>query len=156
MPGVMSASRRRTRSPEDDAELMRALADAGLRRTSARARVLGLLRSLDAPASHAELETDLDDRVDRVTLYRVLDSLVEAGLAHRTVAADRVTRYASAGRRGTADDHGAHGHFHCTDCGRVYCVEVPPPARGLPRGFVVESASLNYTGRCATCRRTAD
>ncbi|MBP8163590.1 MAG: transcriptional repressor, partial [Propionivibrio sp.] len=54
----------------------------GARATPARIRVLQLLRSTPGALSHNQIEQALgESALDRVTLYRVLDWLVESGLA---------------------------------------------------------------------------
>ena len=66
-------------SASDPAARIRA---AGARATPARVRVLELLSAAPSPLSHYDIEQSLGEgSLDRVTLYRVLDWMVEAGLA---------------------------------------------------------------------------
>lgn len=134
--------------------------DTGARVTGARVQVLASLLEADRALSHAEVQRLLarDDRVevlDRVTVYRVLDWLVGAGLAHRVSGPDRVGRFsAHAGPLGAG--HGRHGHFKCVRCDRVFCMRA---SRGLarsvramlPEGFAGEQVELTVLGRCADC-----
>ncbi len=131
-----------------------ALRAIGARVTPARVRVLTLLREAQAPLSHHDVETALGpDAGDRVTLYRVLDWLAEAGLATRGVDASRVTRYAAA-RDG---QHQNHLHFHCDGCGQVYCLDTPPPPPpALPEGFQLQRAELDLHGQCQRCTSERD
>ena len=126
-----------------------ALRAAGLRVTSGRSRVLEVLRAADRPLSHGEIETAVGG--DRVTLYRILDALVGAGLALRAPDERGLFRYSAAG---TAGLHADHAHFRCTDCGAVFCLEsaLPPPPR-LPQGFRLADASFDLRGTCAACSR---
>ena len=55
---------------------------------------------------------------DRVTLYRVLEWLVDNGLAHRVTDAQRVFRFSAADD--TAKGHASHAHFRCEVCARVF------------------------------------
>jgi Fur family ferric uptake transcriptional regulator len=134
--------------------------DTGARLTGARVRVLAALLEADRALSHAEVQRLLarDDRLealDRVTVYRVLDWLVEAGLAHRVAGPDRVGRFsAHAGPLGAG--HGRHGHFKCVRCDRVFCMNASPGlARSvramLPEGFAGDQVELTVLGRCADC-----
>ncbi len=76
------------------AELIRG---AGARATPARIRVLRLLRQAPTALTHAQIESALGvPALDRVTLYRVLDWLVESGLAHKNADASRVFRFSAA------------------------------------------------------------
>ncbi len=122
---------------------------AGARVTPARVRVLLVLRAAPAALSHHEIEQALGDLVlDRVTLYRVLDWLVDRGLAHRNADARRMFRFSAA----AVGEHAAHTHFRCEDCGRVFCLDAPPPAPpSLPEGFALSRLELDLRGRCAGC-----
>jgi Fur family ferric uptake transcriptional regulator len=123
---------------------------AGARATPARVRVLDLLRGASRALSHQEIELSLGDALlDRVTLYRVLDWLVEAGLAHKSVDARRVSRFSAAEVRA---HHESHAHFRCDTCGRVFCLDsVQPAIPRVPRGFRVGQVDLSVRGECAQC-----
>lgn len=131
------------------AELIRA---AGVKVTPGRVRVLDLLRAAHQPLCHGEIESFLGNHetaIDRVTLYRVLDSLVACGLALKAVDTRGVFRFSAAGvqRR-----HTEHIHFRCIDCGGVFCLSAePPPAPKLPRGFRLSDIEFDVRGTCAGC-----
>jgi Fur family transcriptional regulator, ferric uptake regulator len=104
---------------------------------------------------HAQVETLSDAHIDRVTIYRVLEWLTEVGLAHRVSAGDRVFRFSA------SITTQAHGHFHCSDCGRMFCVGAQKSNKDtgldasvkalLPSGFVSADIDLTISGRCAEC-----
>ena len=127
--------------------------------------------------------------MDRVTLYRALDCLTEAGLAHKISSDDRIFRY----NAGTGVDHHEHrqhehgghghnptqhqhGHFKCTRCARVFCLDgsgeagflesVLPSSgkhqttaaqlqnaiqKSLGKGFRSHEIELTIKGWCADC-----
>jgi Fur family ferric uptake transcriptional regulator len=114
--------------------------------------VLAALAGLRQWASHAEIAQALPEPLDRVTLYRTLDTLVEARLVARNVGDDRIGRFALAGEGA----HDEHAHFHCADCGRVFCLPTPVPRRmSVPGGFAVQAVDLNVRGRCDACSARA-
>lgn len=120
--------------------------------TPARLAVLEILLGSDAALSHHEIEESIERLgldIDRVTLYRVLDWLVERDLAHRIAATDRVWRFNAADRMHT----GEHPHFHCTQCGQIICLDGPDlgviPA--LPTGYRCERTEITIHGRCVRC-----
>jgi Fur family ferric uptake transcriptional regulator len=121
----------------------------GARATPARVRVLRLLHAAPTALTHHEIEQALgDSALDRVTLYRVLDWLVESGLAHRNTDTQRVFRFSAA----AIGEHAAHTHFRCEDCGRVFCLDAAPPTPpNLPEGFSLSRIELDLRGRCAEC-----
>ena len=132
------------------------LRDAGLRRTQARQVVLDLLAKVPRPLSHQEIARRKAVReLDRVTLYRTLTTLQEAGLIHRIQGVDGVWRFgahrAEAGRCG-----GDHIHFLCLDCNRMTCLpEQPLPWVQAPDGAEIAGKQLLVYGRCAACRGKA-
>ena len=58
------------------------LREAAVRLTSARVKVLAALLDADRAFSHQDMQDAFTD-MDRVTLYRALDCLTDAGLAHK-------------------------------------------------------------------------
>lgn len=129
---------------------------AGVKVTPGRVRVFEVLQAARQPLCHAEIEARLGaaDRTppDRVTLYRVLDSLVACGLALKAVDTRGVFRFSAAGMQ---HRHAGHVHFRCTDCGGVFCLKAPPPAPPkLPRGFRLAEVELDVRGTCADCARS--
>ena len=132
------------------ADLIRA---AGVKVTRGRVRVLDALRAARQPLSHADMESLPagvgDAAIDRVTLYRVLDSLVSCGLALKAVDTRGVFRFSAAGAQ---RQHARHVHFRCTGCGGVFCLKAePPPPPRLPRGFRLQQVEFDLRGLCAGC-----
>jgi Fur family ferric uptake transcriptional regulator len=125
------------------------LAEIGLRVTPARLQVMQHLQQARRALSHADLETGLAaHRLDRVTLYRTLDTLTEAGLLAKSIGSDRVARFVPIAR----GDHSHHAHFSCDQCGRLYCLPTrPPKSTALPAGFEADVVEVNVHGRCADC-----
>jgi Fur family ferric uptake transcriptional regulator len=123
---------------------------SGDRVTAARVSALGVLLAGRRALAHTDIEHAMSGTVDRVTLYRVLDWLVEKGLAHRIAGADRVWRYSIA-----SAEHGDHAHFQCNQCGKVLCLEqlAKPEVRlpRLPSGYRSERVEMTVQGRCAEC-----
>jgi Fur family ferric uptake transcriptional regulator len=143
----------------DHGALLRA---AGLRVTPIR---LGVLRSLCEAREALSADQIIDGlsrarrtrpnrgpKPDRVTVYRTLNALVEAGIAHKVDPGDRVFRFGLAGDHAahapvasrTCDcgpsencahpaaapvipshdaDNAGHPHFLCESCGKVECMD---------------------------------
>jgi Fur family ferric uptake transcriptional regulator len=143
------SAQRLTDSPSDDAPLRTLLAELGLRVTTARLAVLGFILQSRRAVSHADVEAGLASRrIDRVTLYRTLDTLAEAGLLAKSIGSDRVARFVPIAR----GDHSHHAHFSCDRCGRLYCLPAKPPRPAhLPAGFEASVVELNVHGLCADC-----
>jgi Fur family peroxide stress response transcriptional regulator len=86
--------------------------------------------------------------LSRTTVYRVLETLVEAGFARKVRHAGSAVRFDPITAR--------HHHLVCEACGRLVDLEdalVPrlrlPAASGA--GFRVTDYSVSFTGRCLAC-----
>jgi Fur family ferric uptake transcriptional regulator len=134
--------------PDSATAALRAL---GAKLTTPRRVVLHVLQVAPAPLTHRQVLDAASGMAcaDRVTVYRVLDWLVNAGLAHKAADSDGVFRFSADRAPGT---HDRHVHFRCTGCGSVFCLkDAPPQAPRLPKGFRLASFSLDISGQCAQC-----
>ena len=145
---------RRKKEPEL-AELRTLLRAAGLRSTGPRIAVLRWLSRSSSPVSHPELfEALAHEGFDRVTLYRNLVDLAEAGIVRRTDHGDHVWRYEL---KTSEDGHdNIHPHFVCTDCGEVAClpdvaVKIVTSGGEAPRSVRSRNVAVQLSGRCNHC-----
>lgn len=147
-------------SPETPV-LMQRLDKAGLRRTRATEAVVGLFLSDPGwSPSHAELEAALQAsglQVNRVTLYRLLERLVEAQVLERHTGGDgRSWRFSLA-----ADQGGVVPRFECDACHRQFrLTEASEPTQAVARELLDTLAHLGHQGQrvdlsihgtCAVC-----
>ncbi|MCH8557300.1 MAG: transcriptional repressor [Balneolia bacterium] len=129
-----------------------------LKATRIRLRVMELLTGSDVAMSHAQISELLDDEtIDKVTLYRTLNSFVEKGLAHKVATEDRNWLYA------IYDDHAHnhknsshnHAHFICDDCEKIYCFPIDEKLLSINRqnlhGFEIKQQEIRLHGRCPVC-----
>ena len=129
----------------------------GARLTQPRVAVLAMLLASDHAISHQDVATAIAAHhpIDRVTVYRVLEWLVEIGVANRIAGDDRVWRFmlnASDGGRASATHH-QHAHFTCNACAQTFCLN-DTPARfnfKLPDGFRSTEVDVKFRGVCAHC-----
>lgn len=145
---------------QTDVLIDEALASAGLRRTPATLALARLFTQGDDPVlSHAQvLEALAADgaAVNRVTVYRLLDRFVGAGLLRRTVDAQRVSRFSMAGHESEAVPR-----FECDDCHRQFRLaegagQLGDAARQVLKaleaaGHHGHSVDVAVHGRCAGC-----
>lgn len=136
------------------------LRDSGLRVTRAAQMVLELLAHTSQPLTHDEVAAAYTaatgEAPDRVTIYRVLDRLVEAGLCDRRVGPDRVNRF-------SRHVEAASGNtFECDQCHKVLALpsdpELPKVMGRLGKslrkqGIDTRHTALTLHGTCGDCAR---
>lgn len=90
--------------------------------------------------------------MDRVTIYRTLSTLKEAGIVHSVQGIDGVWRY----RAHDPDQGGCpgnHPHFICLSCKTMLCLNGQKlPNVSVPEGFSVTGKRLLVYGLCRECR----
>ena len=129
------------------------LSAAGERVTRQRLLVANALAASGRRLTAEQLYRSLRRRgpaIGRATVFRTLETLVEAGVARRLELDGHVYAYVAC-----LPAH--HHHIACTRCGRVEEIDeayVAPIAERLAAemGFEIDDARLDFYGRCATCR----
>lgn len=128
------------------------LRQSGLRVTKSRLEVIHCLADSPTPSSALDVLSSLGGKsLDRVTVYRTLNSLVDHGLAHRIDPGDRIWRYGLIG-----DTHTEHAHFVCDACGDIKCLEdamirVQMKGGREPEKFKVTQRDVYLHGTCEEC-----
>ena len=101
------------------------------------------------------LEKKLGKEIDRVTLYRILNTYVEKGILHRIVDLNGTANYAICSSACSANQHhDEHVHFNCTNCNKVFCLATKVPEISITAGFKVETINLIAYGICNECGNT--
>lgn len=128
------------------------LREKGLKATPVRLKALELLCGSNQAFTHTDLERTLD-KVDRITLYRVLKDFEEAGIVHKVMDLDGVTRYGVCRDTCPHATHvDEHAHFSCGVCHKVYCLEKSAtPSVNLPAGFRPSAIQTMVHGTCRNC-----
>ena len=65
------------------------------RNTIAKTKIRDLIFSSSTALSQSQIKNSLKGLCDRVTIYRVLDRLIEEGLIHKIVNTDGIIKFAS-------------------------------------------------------------
>ena len=65
-----------------------------LRKTPARLSIVQHLLTSDTPLSESDFHEKMQENYDRITFYRSMQTLMEAGIVHRIVADNTTLRYA--------------------------------------------------------------
>jgi Fur family ferric uptake transcriptional regulator len=115
------------------------LSGANIDPTPNRVRVLEVIGNNMSPLSANEIFRILErnSKINQVTVYRILDLMVERGIVERISTGGRAFYYGLAPN----DHHKPHPHFYCKDCGQMDCLS--------PESIVVDAEPLwkTYPGR---------
>ncbi|TGY89897.1 transcriptional repressor [Marinicauda algicola] len=121
----------------------------GLSLTPMRRRVLELLLDAGGPVKAYDLLSSLKPGggAQPPTVYRALDFLTAAGLAHKVEALNAYMACVHGEESGGAE------LFICEGCGTVEERHVDEGPGEVPAGFHVDRSVIEHYGRCAACAR---
>ena len=122
-----------------------------MRNSKSKTAIIELIERSDRALSHKDIQTDLKDLCDRVTVYRVLDRLVNEGQVHKVIDFDGVMRFAACHSCSSGNHSHNHIHFSCEECGKVQCLDQVTPKVDLPEGFIPKQSLHIISGTCAQC-----
>jgi len=127
------------------------LKSANLRRTKPRIAVMSILLAADKPVTQQEIaEKAGAGAPDKVTIYRTLETFVQAGIVHKAFLRERTRHYELAHN---CTQHQCHPHFTCSNCGRTVCLTKSslPMIKVSEKGFVVHRQQVRLEGLCPGC-----
>jgi len=104
------------------------------RNTTAKTEIQELIITSNVALSHSEIQKSLNGLCDRVTIYRVLERLLEEGFIHKIVNVDGVVKYAG-----------------CHKCKSVTCLDDVEPSFKLPKNYKVSEMNFTLSGLCPQC-----
>lgn len=132
------------------------LSKAGLETTAHRLRVLEVVGGNTGPLNAQQIFETLrrSHPINRVTVYRILEALVQHGLLER-LSGGRAYYYGLAPNA----HHQPHPHFFCRRCGRMDCLrpeaialDLQPLERIFPGQ--IENVAVRVDGICKSCLAT--
>ncbi len=134
-----------------DIQARQMLKTAKLYRTESRLTVLEVLAKAGKPLSQDQIARRSGKKhFDKVTIYRTLESLLQAGLVHKAFMEKRAWHFELAHN---CTEHQCHPHFTCSSCGDTHCLtEISlPMAKSPHQGFVIHRQQVRLEGLCPKC-----
>ena len=123
-----------------------------LRSTPNRQEILHLFLKKNHALSHGDIEKEIDNSLDRVTVYRTLKTFLDKGLIHKVLDDEGSLKYALCNEAcTTAEHHHDHVHFKCTKCGQTHCLSIDVPSIRLRKGYKANAVNLLIQGVCERC-----
>jgi Fur family ferric uptake transcriptional regulator len=132
------------------------LAAADLKATRNRLHVLEVVGENRFPLSASDIYKTLErsSTINRVTVYRILDLLVEHEVVERISTGGRAFYYGLAPN----DHHEPHPHFYCKNCGQMDClspesltVDTDPLWKTYPGR--IDKVEIRIDGICKNCEK---
>ncbi len=122
------------------------------RNTASKTAILELITNSDVALSQIEIQNTLNGLCDRVTIYRVLDRLVNEDSIHKIATPDGTVKFASCNHQHDNHSHShQHIHFNCEKCLAVTCLENVEPVFVIPDNYKVKEMNFTLTGICPNC-----
>lgn len=123
-----------------------------LRSTPTRQEILHLFLEKDYALSHSDIENEIADDLDRVTVYRTLKTFSDKGLIHKVPDDGGSVKYARCTEACSVAGHrDEHVHFKCIRCGQTNCLKVEIPSIKLPKGYTIKDVNFLIQGTCQNC-----
>ena len=122
--------------------------------TDSRKKILSLFLHTSDALAHGDIEKKAEEKFDRVTVYRTLQTFVEKGIIHTIPTADNSIRYALCKECEEGHHHDEHVHFVCTNCGKTICLDdVVSPKIELPERYIAQEVQVVINGVCKDCNQ---
>lgn len=130
------------------------LGASGLEATGNRVRILEAIGNNNYPLTAADIFNIVDrmQSINRVTVYRILDLLVEKKILERLNVGSRAAYYGLAPN----ENHAPHPHFYCIRCGQMDCLNAESihiNADSLRKTFPgkIKRVEVRVDGICKNC-----
>ena len=124
--------------------------------TENRLRMMEVIGNNSYPLSAADIYKTLERNgsINRVTVYRILDLLVENELVDRLSTGGRAFYYGMAPNA----NHRPHPHFYCTRCGQMDCLtpdSLNVDSEALWKTFPgrIDKVEVRVDGICKNCMK---
>lgn len=123
------------------------------RNSNTKQEIMKLLEQKQEALTHKDFQDFFKEKIDRVTIYRALDRLVDEGKLHKIISLEGGIQYAKCKTCNHEEENHKHDHVHfsCTKCEKTICLDKITPKIKLPKGFIIEEMQLLISGICSNC-----
>ena len=121
------------------------------RKTKTVKLLLELFDKKNIALSVVDMVSIFRNKMNKTTVYRILQRLEDSGILHSFVDKDGLKRYAKGDQRETSSsDQIIHPHFLCEDCGISTCLPLRISTPTIPN-YIIKSSEQLYLGQCNNC-----
>lgn len=121
-----------------------------IRKTKSVNSLLELFEQTNEALSATYLVERLKSKMNKTTVYRILERLENEGVLHAFKGRDGLQWYAMCKRCSAADHVDLHPHFQCKKCGKTECLDLELPLPSV-LNHKIDSAEFLLIGQCEDC-----
>ena len=101
--------------------------------------------------SVVELVNKFKSKMDKTTVYRILDRLEDSDMLHSFIDNDGLKRYAKGHNNISSSNHSnIHPHFLCEECVTSSCLPIEITIPNIPN-YTIKSSEHLLIGQCKDC-----
>lgn len=123
-----------------------------VRKTQSLNLLLSEFNKNSSAISTVELVKTLQSKINKSTIYRILDKLEDDGVLHAVMGKDGVKQYAKCKDCSKTTHTDNHPHFQCVICGKINCLDVVISIPKIPE-YKVNTARVLIEGECMQCTK---
>lgn len=121
-----------------------------IRKTKSVQTLLTIFENNSQAISVVNLISQLSEKMNKTTIYRILDRLENDGVVHSFLGKEGLKWYAKCHGCSSANHIDLHPHFQCQECGKVECVSMNISIPSIPNKKI-NSSQLLLVGQCENC-----
>ena len=121
-----------------------------VRKTKSIELLLHEFKTQTTAISTIELIKRLNSKLNKTTIYRVLENLVDDGVLHSFRGNDGVKWYAMCRNCTKSTHEDLHPHFECIECGKINCLNTEVIIPKIQNHKILSSQIL-IQGLCEKC-----
>jgi Fur family ferric uptake transcriptional regulator len=121
-----------------------------IRKTKSVQTLLTIFEENSQAISVVNLIDQLGSRMNKTTIYRILDRLENDGIVHSFLGKEGIKWYAKCQGCSSSNHIDLHPHFQCQDCGKVECVSMNVSIPPIPNKKI-NATQLLLIGMCESC-----
>lgn len=121
-----------------------------IRKTKTTTMLLNEFEKSSGAIAAVELIKRLDSKMNKTTIYRILERLEDDGILHSFLGINGIKWYAKCNACTKNQHLDLHPHFQCLTCGKVDCLEIDISIPKIPNREIITSQIL-IQGNCESC-----
>jgi Fe2+ or Zn2+ uptake regulation protein len=125
--------------------------DKQKRNTKTKQSVMNVLLNSCSALCCEDFEKQLSGKIDRATVYRILQGFCDEGKVHKISGDNGKTYYALCLNCQAEKHNDNHLHFRCIKCETILCIDKPVTIPSLPSGYKMTDIQCLVLGHCPNC-----